>query len=86
MDQLEGQASKVGINLTVDYLEEGKIHARSISIDTGWKISLDRGLDIFQSYGGHLSFADRLQEMRACKGFDITYIQTDFKNSSELIE
>lgn len=86
LDQLEGQASKVGINLTVDYLEEGKIHARSISIDTGWKISLDRGLDIFQSYGGHLSFADRLQEMRACKGFDITYIQTDFKNSSELIE
>lgn len=85
LDQLEGQASKVGINLTVDYLEEGKIHARSISIDTGWKISLDRGLDIFQSYGGHLSFADRLQEMRACKGFDITYIQADFKNSSELI-
>ena len=85
LDQLEGQASKVGINLTVDYLEEGKIHARSISIDTGWKISLDRGLDIFQSYGGRLSFADRLQEMRACKGFDITYIQADFKNSSELI-
>lgn len=86
LDQLEGQASKVGINLTVDYVEEGRIHARSISIDTGWKISLDRGLDIFQNYGGHLSFADRLQEMRACKGFDITYIQTDFKNSSELIE
>ena len=85
LDQLIGQASKVGINLTIDYVDGGKIHARSISIDTGWKISLDRGLDIFQNYGSRLSFADRLQEMRACRGFDITYIETDFENSSELL-
>lgn len=85
LEQVIGQASKVGINLTVDYVEEGKIHARSISIDTGWKISLDRGLDIFQNYGGRLSFGDRLQEMRACRGFAISYIKMDFKNSLELI-
>lgn len=83
LEQLIGQASKVGINLTIDYVDSGKVHARSILIDTGWKISLDRGLDIFHSYGGRLSFADRLQEMRTCRGFDVTYIQTDFKNSSE---
>ena len=83
LEQLVGNASKVGINLTIEYANSDKVHARSILIDTGWKISLDRGLDIFHSYGGRLSFADRLQEMRACRGFDMSYIQMDFKNSSE---
>jgi ATP-dependent Lon protease len=51
--------------------------ARHIITDTGWKISLDRGLDIFQRFdmSDGLSISNRLQEFRACKGFEITYIK-----------
>jgi len=55
------------------------IHARHIVTDTGWKISLDRGLDIFQPYDHRdaLDLANRLQEYRACKAFEVTYIRLD---------
>ena len=48
-----------------------------IVIDENWKISLDRGLDIFQTYEMNNAFelANRLQEMRTCKAFEITYIK-----------
>jgi ATP-dependent Lon protease len=52
-------------------------HARSIETDTGWKISLDRGLDIFQAYNITDVFAleHRRQEARACKAFEVTYLR-----------
>ena len=51
--------------------------ARHIIIDDNWKISLDRGLDIFQSYEMNNTFelSNRLQEMRSCKAFEVTYIK-----------
>jgi ATP-dependent Lon protease len=55
----------------------GTAHARHIVTDTGWKISLDRGLDIFQQYpmNDAFSLANRLQEQRAIKQFEITYLR-----------
>ena len=43
------QASCVGTKVTVEFEFDAmdNSHARSITTDTGWKISLDRGLDIF---------------------------------------
>ncbi|MCK5894407.1 MAG: hypothetical protein KAG53_08390 [Endozoicomonadaceae bacterium] len=48
-----------------------------LSISTGWKVSLDRGLDIFQLYDMNNAFqlSNRLQQHRACKAFEITYIK-----------
>ena len=48
---------------------------------SGWKISLDRGLDIFQRYemNDAFSLSNRLQEFRSAKAFEITYL----KNGSE---
>ncbi len=53
-------------------------HARSIETDTGWKISIDRGLDIFQPYNykDALSLAATIQEERMCKQFEVTYIKS----------
>jgi hypothetical protein len=55
----------------------GTAHARDIVTDTGWKIVLNRGLDIFQppvrNEGFNLS--DRLQEHRMLKGFYVTYVR-----------
>jgi len=67
-----------GINFTWEFDQTGTIHARHIVTDTGWKISLDRGLDIFQPYemNNTFSFANRLQEFRGVKAFEITYLPT----------
>ena len=53
------------------------IRARHINSDTGWKVSLDRGLDIFQKFemNDSFSFANRLQAYRQVKGFEVTYLR-----------
>ena len=45
--------------------------------DTGWKILLDRGLDIFQQYEMNDAFAvaNRMQKFRQCKAFEVTYLR-----------
>jgi len=72
-------SAAVGINFTWEFDESGHIHARHIVTDHGWKISLDRGLDVFQKYemNDSLSFANRLQEERRCKAFEVTFIKMD---------
>lgn len=71
-----------GIYFTWEYKGQNSIHARHIVVDNGWKISLDRGLDIFQQYEMNDTFAvaNRLQKYRPCKPFEITYIKTSMKN------
>lgn len=56
---------------------ESGIHARHIVTDTGWKILLDRGLDVFQKYEMNDAFtlANRVQKHRACKAFEVTYLR-----------
>jgi len=51
-------------------------HARSITTDTGWKITLDRGLDMFQRFeGGAFSLEQSLQDMRLTRGGEVTYVR-----------
>jgi ATP-dependent Lon protease len=51
-------------------------HARSITTDTGWKISLDRGLDLFQKFeSGPFSVEQSIQEARLVRGAEITYLR-----------
>ena len=57
----------------------GTAHARHIITNTGWKICLDRGLDIFQKYPMNeaLSLANRMQEQRAVKQFEVTFVRAE---------
>ncbi|MER7038011.1 BREX system Lon protease-like protein BrxL [Streptomyces microflavus] len=67
-------AAAGGINLDVSFTNT--IHDRSIVTDTGWKIVLGRGLDIFQYVTGDaFDLATRLQEYRQVKTFGATYIR-----------
>ncbi len=77
-DSLEGS----GINFDFTYETKPTMHARSIVTDTDWKISLDRGLDIFQPYDFHNAFdlANTVQEERLCKAFEITYLEVGQKD------
>lgn len=74
--QIQKNCIRTGIKFTWEYDESG-IHARHIVTDHGWKISLDRGLDVFQQYDmkDTFSLANRLQTHRSCKQFEVTYIK-----------
>jgi ATP-dependent Lon protease len=51
-------------------------HARSITTDTGWKITIDRGLDIFQKFeGGPFSVEQAIQEARLTRGAEVGYFK-----------
>ena len=77
-EKMKESASAVGVNFTWEFDTAGTIHARHIVTDHGWKISLDRGLDIFQHYemNDAFTFTNRLQQYRPCKAFEITFIKT----------
>ncbi|WP_299416777.1 BREX system Lon protease-like protein BrxL [uncultured Sulfitobacter sp.] len=66
-----------GVDFTWAFDTSGTAHARDIVTDTGWKIVLDRGLDIFQPPLSRAGFnlGDRLQEHRMVKGFYLTYVR-----------
>ena len=52
------------------------VHARSITTDTGWKITIDRGLDIFQKFeSGPFSVEQAIQEARLTRGAEVTYLR-----------
>lgn len=75
-NQLQDSLLNVDINFTYDIASKKHVHARSITTDTGWKISLDRGLDIFQRFDtGIFSIESASQEARFTKAFEITYIR-----------
>lgn len=51
-------------------------HARSIMTDNGWKITIDRGLDLFQKYeGGAFSAEQAIQELRLTRGAEVGYFR-----------
>ena len=73
--QMQKNCIRVGIKFTWEF--DGTIHARHIVTNQGWKILLDRGLDVFQQYDNRdaFSMAVRLQSQRLCKKFEVTYLR-----------
>lgn len=76
LGRIRAGAAEAGIDFAWS-MEDGDLHARHIVTDTGWKISLDRGLDIFQKFDGQdaFSFEARFQKLRRCKAFEITWLK-----------
>jgi ATP-dependent Lon protease len=77
LDSIVSASAGTGVDFTWAYDGTGTAHARDILTDTGWKIVLDRGLDIFQApiKSEGFSLADRMQEHRMVKGFYVTYVK-----------
>jgi len=78
-EKIEESCLAIGVYFTWEFDGSSTIHARHVVTDQGWKILLDRGLDIFQNYDMNeaFNFSNRLQKYRACKGFEITYVKID---------
>ncbi len=77
LDSITAACTSTGVDFSWAFDTSGAGHARDIIADTGWKIVLDRGLDIFQAPVKTAGFTlgDRLQEQRAIKGFYLTYVR-----------
>ena len=75
--RVQNEMFTVGIKFTYEFDTSGSLHARHIVTDTDWKISLDRGLDIFLPYdmGDAFQLSNRNQRYRACRAFEVTYIR-----------
>jgi ATP-dependent Lon protease len=79
LEKIKESSATAGIRFTYEFDQTNTIHARHIITDHGWKILLDRGLDIFQHYDMNdaFTFSNRLQQCRSCKAFEITFIKTN---------
>jgi ATP-dependent Lon protease len=72
--QVKQAAAVAGITLDVKF--DATTHDRSIVANSGWRINLGRGLDIFQFVPSNaFDFAVRLQQYRQVKAFGVTYIR-----------
>jgi ATP-dependent Lon protease len=66
--------SRVAFSWELDH--NPNFHARSITTDTGWKITIDRGLDIFQKFeSGPFSVEQAIQEARLTRGAEVSYVK-----------
>ena len=76
-EKMKDSCGPIGIHFSWEFDETNSMHARHIVTDHGWKILLDRGLDIFQHYEMNDAFviSNRLQRYRSCKAFEITYMR-----------
>jgi ATP-dependent Lon protease len=71
-EELQESVTDLGINLT--YRMENH-HDRFIAADNGWKITLGRGLDIFEKTEGRFNVADMDQTKRKCKSCELTFLK-----------
>ena len=70
--ELESSVLDLGINFTYRWEQH---HDRFIAADNGWKVTLGRGLDIFEKIEGRFNVADIDQTKRKCKSCELTYIK-----------
>lgn len=77
LQKIADACATVGIQFTWAYDTSGTKHDRDITTDQGWKIVLSRGLDVFQRFelNDAFNFANRLQQQRQCKEFNVTYVR-----------
>lgn len=72
-DEIQEDLGAHGIEFTYDFKAD---HDRFINTDTGWTITLGRGLDIFDKKG-RFTLDSICQEERRCKEFVVTYNRND---------
>ena len=71
-DDIKDDLAGYGIEFEYKFRD---FHDRCIKTDTGWTITLGRGLDMFEKYNTY-SIASSSQEMRKCKEFTATFLKT----------
>lgn len=73
LNEIKESLSQDRINL--NYRFQAGLHDRWVEADTGWRIILGRGLDIFQKPEGKFTLGFVDQTKRRCKATTITYVK-----------
>ncbi len=73
LEQLVYSLESMGIDFSFEFNDS--IHDRSVIMDTGWKVVLGRGLDIWQKTTGWYDLSEFIQEKRLCKACELTYLK-----------
>lgn len=71
LDDIKDDLTEYGIVFNYQLRD---FHDRCIKTDTGWNITLGRGLDIFEKYNTY-SIASSRQAQRKCKEFTVIYLE-----------
>jgi ATP-dependent Lon protease len=76
--ELRGKLDDLKTGLSRDHIEfnyvfDNNLHDRWVETDTGWRIILGRGLDIFQKPDDKFTLGFLDQRKRKCKATMITY-------------
>ena len=71
LDDIKDDLASYGIDFEYKLRD---FHDRCIKTDTGWTITLGRGLDMFEKYNT-FSIASSRQDMRKCKEFMVTFMK-----------
>jgi ATP-dependent Lon protease len=84
--ELRGKLDELKKGLSPDHIEfnyvfDNNLHDRWIETDTGWRIILGRGLDIFQKPDDKFTLGFLDQRKRKCKATTITYTRSKQVNS-----
>lgn len=75
LDEVKASVIKHGVDLIYDF--SPTVHRRGIETDNGWKIIIDRGLDIYQKPESKYELSEVDQTKRICRETEIIYIQTE---------
>lgn len=73
-EELAASVSELGVNL---FYRLEQHHDRYILADNGWKITIGRGLDIFEKTEGKFNVADIDQTKRKCRSCEVTYFRVE---------
>lgn len=73
LDDIKDDLATYGIDFEYTFRD---FHDRCIKTDSGWTITLGRGLDIFEKYNTY-SIASSRQDMRKCKEFTATFMKNE---------
>ncbi|MEF3045808.1 BREX system Lon protease-like protein BrxL [Pseudotabrizicola sp. L79] len=76
LEQIRDGIAPLGVEFGWTFDGTSTIHARHLVTDNGWKILLDRGLDVFQraDLNNGFSPANRHQRFRQVRAFEVTYL------------
>ncbi len=79
--ELRGKLDDLKTGLSRDHIEfnytfDNNLHDRWVETDTGWRIILGRGLDIFQKPDDKFTLGFMDQTKRKCKATTITFTQS----------
>lgn len=72
-EELKDELATVGIDFSYFFDAD---HERNIRLDNGWKITMSRGLDIFEKFS-RFSLSSIRQTNRRCREFSATFVQEE---------